>query len=94
MYNIINVVYLYICLLSFLCFVPSLINSICVCVTEDIPPPTPLIESVEDNYITMTSAPPSMVSCPDSKVMLGVSLESAIINVLKVIEVNIASYPL
>lgn len=56
-------------------------------VADDVPP-TPLVESAEDNYIYMTSAPPSAISGPD-KTLLGVSIESAIINVLKTIEVTL-----
>lgn len=51
-------------------------------------PPTPLVESVEDNYISMTSAPSTTISNPADKTLLGVSVESAIINVLKTIEVG------
>ncbi|KAF6199507.1 hypothetical protein GE061_007533 [Apolygus lucorum] len=53
---------------------------------DDAPPPTPLLESVEDTYIINTSAPPSSVSCADTKDLLGVSVESSVICVLKSIE--------
>ncbi|XP_073996296.1 uncharacterized protein isoform X2 [Rhodnius prolixus] len=56
---------------------------------EDAPPPTPLMESVEDNYITNTSAPPSSVVCGQSKALLGISVESAVISVLKAIEATL-----
>ncbi|KAG8323632.1 hypothetical protein J6590_001352 [Homalodisca vitripennis] len=56
-------------------------------ILQDDVPPTPLVESVEDNYICLTSAPPSLVSAPD-KTIMGVSVESAVINVLKTIETD------
>ncbi|BET01584.1 phospholipase C [Nesidiocoris tenuis] len=57
---------------------------------DDAPPPTPLLESVEDTYIINTSAPPSSVSCGLSKSLLGVSVESAVICVLKAIESSLS----
>lgn len=65
-----------------------LIISVIIIILEDAPPPTPLMESVEDNYITNTSAPPSSVVCGQSKALLGISVESAVISVLKAIEVK------
>ncbi|RZF45199.1 hypothetical protein LSTR_LSTR009970 [Laodelphax striatellus] len=53
---------------------------------DDAPPPTPLTESVEDSYITMTSAPQPIISCKDSKAILGITVENAIICILKSIE--------
>ncbi|KAL1122757.1 hypothetical protein AAG570_003084 [Ranatra chinensis] len=53
---------------------------------DDAPPPTPLLESVEDNYITLTSAPPSFVASAKTKILLGVSVESAVFSILKAIE--------
>ncbi|XP_046688497.1 uncharacterized protein LOC124374291 isoform X3 [Homalodisca vitripennis] len=58
-------------------------------ILQDDVPPTPLVESVEDNYICLTSAPPSLVSAPD-KTIMGVSVESAVINVLKTIETSLS----
>lgn len=55
---------------------------------DDAPPPTPLLESIEDTYIINTSAPPNSVSCIHSKTLLGVSVESAVISVLKALEVR------
>ncbi|XP_026688057.1 uncharacterized protein LOC113472487, partial [Diaphorina citri] len=54
---------------------------------EDAPPATPLMESAEDDYITQTSASPPLVVAPDSKNMLGVCIENAVVAVLKAIEV-------
>lgn len=56
---------------------------------EDLPPPTPLTESVEDTYISMTSAPPPIVHCPQTNNVLGLSVEGAVMHVLKTLEVRI-----
>jgi hypothetical protein len=46
------------------------------------------MESVEDTYITLTSAPPSMVVCNETNRILGLSVEGAIMHVLKALEVG------
>ena len=56
--------------------------------TDEAPPPTPLMESVEDTYITLTSAPPSMVMCQETNKILGLSVEGAVMHVLKSLEVK------
>ncbi|KAI5747410.1 hypothetical protein M8J77_014239 [Diaphorina citri] len=56
---------------------------------EDAPPATPLMESAEDDYITQTSASPPLVVAPDSKNMLGVCIENAVVAVLKAIETTL-----
>uniref|UniRef100_A0A8D9BY52 Phosphoinositide phospholipase C n=2 Tax=Cacopsylla melanoneura TaxID=428564 RepID=A0A8D9BY52_9HEMI len=56
---------------------------------EDAPPATPLMESAEDDYITQTSASPSVVVAPDTKYMLGVGIEHAVVAVLKTIETTL-----
>ncbi|XP_075223466.1 1-phosphatidylinositol 4,5-bisphosphate phosphodiesterase epsilon-1-like isoform X4 [Lycorma delicatula] len=53
---------------------------------EEAPPPTPLMESVEDSYITLTSAPQPLVSCKETKTILGITVENAIISILRSIE--------
>lgn len=55
---------------------------------DEAPPPTPLLESVEDNYITLTSAPPNMVVNPTTNQILGLSVEGAVMHVLKSLEVG------
>lgn len=55
---------------------------------DEVPPPTPLMESMEDTYITLTSAPPSMVVCNETNRILGLSVEGAIMHVLKALEVG------
>jgi hypothetical protein len=57
-------------------------------VADEAPPPTPLTESLEDTYITMTSAPPSMVMCQETNKILGLSVEGAIMHVLRALEVG------
>jgi hypothetical protein len=46
------------------------------------------MESVEDTYISLTSAPPSMVVCNETNRILGLSVEGAIMHVLKALEVG------
>lgn len=55
---------------------------------DEAPPPTPLTESMEDTYITMTSATPSMVMCQETNKILGLSVEGAIMHVLRALEVG------
>jgi hypothetical protein len=43
---------------------------------------------MEDTYITMTSAPPSMVMCQETNKILGLSVEGAIMHVLRALEVG------
>jgi len=57
--------------------------------SDDAPPPTPLNESIEDTYITQTSAPPNVVVHKDNSRILGMSVEGAVLHVLKAIEVSI-----
>ncbi|XP_069678763.1 uncharacterized protein [Periplaneta americana] len=57
---------------------------------DEAPPPTPLLESMEDTYITLTSAPPSMVVCHDTNRILGLSVEGAVMHVLKALEMSIS----
>ncbi|GLG95977.1 Uncharacterized protein GBIM_02820 [Gryllus bimaculatus] len=45
---------------------------------DEAPPPTPLLESVEDTYIQLTSAPPAIVTCPRTDLPLGLSVEGAV----------------
>lgn len=47
----------------------------------------PILTTFEDSYISMTSIPPSFVLNFDHSKLLGVSVEAAILNVLKEIEV-------
>lgn len=65
----------------------NFLHTIPFIVPEDAPPATPLMESAEDDYITQTSASPPLVVAPDSKNMLGVCIENAVVAVLKAIEV-------
>ncbi|KAE8752899.1 hypothetical protein FOCC_FOCC000244, partial [Frankliniella occidentalis] len=58
--------------------------------TDDAPPPTPLNESVEDSYITHTSAPPNIVLDKDTGKILGLSVEGAVLYMLKAFEVSLA----
>lgn len=48
-----------------------------------------ILKTHEDNYISLTSIPPSYVLSADHSKLLGVSIETAIINVLKEIEVSL-----
>ncbi|KAJ1525795.1 hypothetical protein ONE63_008998 [Megalurothrips usitatus] len=57
--------------------------------TEDAPPPTPLTESLEDTYITQTSAPPNMVVEKETGKILGLSVEGAVLYMLKAFEVSL-----
>lgn len=56
---------------------------------EEAPPPTPLTESLEDTYITQTSAPPNIVVDKDSGKILGLSVEGAVLYMLKAFEVRV-----
>lgn len=47
-----------------------------------------ILKTHEDNYISITSIPPNYVLSSDQSKLLGVSIETAIINVLKEIEVS------
>lgn len=47
-----------------------------------------ILKTHEDNYISVTSIPPGYVLSSDQSKLLGVSIETAIINVLKEIEVS------
>ncbi|XP_046988768.1 uncharacterized protein LOC124594436 [Schistocerca americana] len=57
---------------------------------DDLPPPTPLTESVEDAYITATSAPPAIVHCPRTNNVLGLSVEGAVMHVLRTLETSLS----
>jgi len=57
-------------------------------ILADIQPNPPITKTYEDNYISVTSLTPSFVLNSDQSKLLGVSIETAIINVLKEIEVN------
>lgn len=46
------------------------------------------MESEEDTYIILTSAPPSMVVCQETNRILGLSVEGAVMHVLKALEVG------
>lgn len=54
----------------------------------DTQPNPPIPKTHEDNYISVTSIPPNYVLSFDQSKLLGVSIETAIINVLKEIEVS------
>ncbi|KAG8224034.1 hypothetical protein J437_LFUL001111 [Ladona fulva] len=53
---------------------------------EDVPPPTPLTESVEDSYISRTSAAPALVTCRSTKRIVGLSVEGAVVHILGAFE--------
>lgn len=57
-------------------------------ILADIQQNPPVTKTYEDNYISVTSLSPSFVLNSDQSKLLGVSIETAIINVLKEIEVN------
>jgi len=57
-------------------------------ILADLQPNPPVTKSSEDNYIAVTSLSPSFVLNSDQSKLLGVSIETAIMNVLKEIEVN------
>ncbi|XP_049800044.1 uncharacterized protein LOC126235364, partial [Schistocerca nitens] len=57
---------------------------------DDLPPPTPLTESVEDAYITATSAPPAIVHCPRTNNVQGLSVEGALMHVLRTLETSLS----
>jgi hypothetical protein len=46
------------------------------------------MESEEDTYIMLTSAPPSMVVSQEDNRILGLSVEGAVMHVLKALEVR------
>ncbi|XP_059477759.1 uncharacterized protein LOC132198045 isoform X2 [Neocloeon triangulifer] len=58
---------------------------------EEAPPPTPLLESVEDNYIAQTSSSPSLVTCAESGAVLGLSVEGAVMFVLRALEGSVSA---
>ncbi|XP_063888633.1 uncharacterized protein LOC135115638 [Scylla paramamosain] len=53
---------------------------------DEAPPPTPLGETSEDDYIMMTSAPPPLVTAQDSKRVLGMSVEGMVLHTLRSLE--------
>lgn len=57
-------------------------------ILADAQPNPPITKSSEDNYIAVTSLSPSFVLNSDQSKLLGVSIETAIMNVLKEIEVS------
>lgn len=56
--------------------------------TDEAPPPTPLGESSEDDYIMMTSAPPPLVTAHNSKRVMGMSVEGMVLHTLRTLEVS------
>lgn len=54
----------------------------------DIQSNPPITKSYEDNYIAVTSLSPSFILNSDQTKLLGVSIETAIMNMLIEIEVN------
>lgn len=54
----------------------------------DVQPQLPIFKTHEDNYISVTSISPSIVLSSDQSKILGVSIETAIISILKQIEVS------
>ncbi|XP_065340527.1 uncharacterized protein LOC135939859 isoform X4 [Cloeon dipterum] len=58
---------------------------------EEAPPPTPLLESVEDNYIAQTSSSPSLVTCAETGAVLGLSVEGAVMYVLRALEGSVSA---
>lgn len=56
--------------------------------TDEAPPPTPLGESSEDDYIMMTSAPPPLVTAHNSKRVMGMSVEGMVLHTLRTLEVG------
>lgn len=61
-------------------------------ILADVQPNPPITKSYEDNFIAVTSLSPSFVLNSDQSKLLGVSIETAIMNVLKEIEVNHCFY--
>lgn len=57
-------------------------------ILTDLQPNPPMTKSNQDHYIAMTSLSPSFVLNSNQSKLLGVSIENAIMNVLKEIEVN------
>ncbi|XP_071448032.1 uncharacterized protein, partial [Hetaerina americana] len=58
---------------------------------EDVPPPTPLTESVEDAYISRTSAAPALFTSRATKKIVGLSVEGAVVHVLGAFERSLGS---
>jgi hypothetical protein len=56
--------------------------------SDEAPPPTPLLESVEDNYISQTSSSPPVVTCGETGAVLGLSVEGAVMHILRALEVG------
>jgi hypothetical protein len=52
------------------------------------------MESEEDTYIMLTSSPPSMVVCQENNRILGLSVEGAVMHVLRALEVRQHQYAL
>lgn len=62
-------------------------NQTIVCLDEA-PPPTPLLASVEDKYISQTSYSPPMVTCSNTGAVVALSVEGAVMHILRSLEVN------
>jgi len=67
-------------------------NPCAIVCLDEAPPPTPLLASVEDKYISQTSYSPPVVTCGTTGAVVALSVEGAVMHILRSLEVNFQEF--